>query len=172
MDLITAIHEAGHTVAHRRFFPNWYLFGVACVLVEEQEEEGAAGWSANEQLSGNEDAQTMADFDTYLCAGYGAVLAARYSEDEAAAGCENDFSKVQGARAAAKAMALDLMRQPENVKAVKRIADELMLRRRLHSDHVTMLIDLSDGEITESEYQEALSFRGWNNNEPTLEPDA
>ena len=29
---------------------------------------------ANEQLSGDEDEQTRADFDTMLCAGYGAVM--------------------------------------------------------------------------------------------------
>lgn len=50
------------------------------------------------------------------------------------------------------------MQQPENVKAVKRIAEELMLRRQLHPDHVMRLLELSDGELTESEYQQLVSL--------------
>jgi hypothetical protein len=171
MDSIIAVHEAGHTVAFRRLFPNRYAFGVAIVPDDEQEEQEAAGWSANEQLHGHEDDRTTADFGAYLCAGYAAVLVAGYSEDEAAAGCGSDFSKVHGDLAAAKVKAIDLMRQPENVKAVNRLADELTRRRRIHPDHIGVLIDLSDGEVTESEYQEMLSFRGWCGDDPTLEPD-
>ena len=170
MASITAVHEAGHTVAYSRLFPDSLGFGVAIGSDEEQEEQGLAGWS----LNGYEDdhATAESEFAAYLCAGYAAVLIAGYSEDEAAAGCGNDFSRVHGDLAVAKVKAIDLMRRPENVKAVNRIADELMRRQRLHPDHVEQLINLSDGEVTESEYQEMLSFRGWCGDDPTLEPDA
>jgi hypothetical protein len=125
---------------------------------------------------GNDDDQSTADNDVYQSAGYAAVIAAGFSEAEAAAGCDEtdecDFRKVQGDLETAKAKAVDLMRELENMKAVKRIADELLLRRRLHGDHVGLLIDLEFGEISEQEYLQLLSLRGWNNNGPTLEPEA
>lgn len=176
MDFITAIHEAGHAVAHRRLFGDRHLsWGMALVHDQEQEEQGAAGWNTSDYL-GNEDDQSTADLDVCLCAGYAAVVAAGFTEAEAATGCDEtdecDFRKVHGDLEAAKAKAIDLMREPEHVKAVKRIADELLLRRRLHGDHVGLLLDLAFGEITEQEYLQLLSFRGWNNNDPTLEPEA
>jgi hypothetical protein len=163
----TAVHGAGHTVAYRRLFPEKLMYGVAIVFDDEQ---GWVGWSSNGYEYDHATAE--AEFDAYGCAGYAAVLIAGYSEDEAAAGCGNDFSRVHGDLAVAKVKAIDLMRRPENVKAVNRIADELMRRQRLHPDHVEQLINLSDGEVTESEYQEMLSFRGWCGDDPTLEPDA
>lgn len=173
MDLIIAIHEAGHAVAHRRLFPDtWFAWGLAIVPEDEQDERDAVGWSATEHL-GNEDDLSPTDLDTCVCAGYGAVIAAGYNEDQATAGCDEesdecDFRRVRGDLAAARVRAIELMRQPENVKAVKRLADELMLRRQLHGDHVGLLIDVADGEITESEYQQHLGWRGWNHNGPTL----
>ncbi len=58
------------------------------------------------------------------------------------------------------------------MKAVKRIADELLLRCRLHGDHVGLLLDVVFGEITEQFYLQPLSVRGWKNNDQTLEPEA
>jgi hypothetical protein len=176
MNLITAIHEAGHAVAHRRLFGDRHFsWGIALVDNQDQEEQGAAGWNMSDYL-GHEDEQTTADLDVCLCAGYAAVVAAGFSEAEAAAGCDEedngDFRMVHGDLETAKAKALDLMREPENVKAVKRIADELLLRRRLHGDHVGLLLDLAFGEITEQFYLQLLSARGWNDNDPTLEPEA
>jgi hypothetical protein len=71
---------------------------------------------------------------------------------------------VHGDLETAKAKAIDLMREPENVRAVKRIADEHLLRRRLHGDHVGLLLDLAFGEITEQEYLQLLSFVAVRNN--------
>lgn len=173
MALITAIHEAGHSVAHRRLFPEaFFSWGIAIVPEDAQDEEDAAGWSITDHLGSDEDL-SPADLDTCLCAGYAAVIAAGYSEQEAAFGCDEeaddcDFRRVQGDLAAAKAKAVELMRQPENVRAVKRLAEELLLRRQLHGDHVGLLIDLADGEITEREYLQHLVARGWNHDGPTL----
>lgn len=148
---------------------------MALVRDQEQEEQGAAGLNTSDYL-GNEDDQSTADLDICLCAGYAAVVVAGFSEAEAAAGCDEtdecDFRKVYGDLEAAKAKAIDLMREPENVKAVKRIADELLLRHRLHGDHIGLLLDLPYWEITEQEYLQLTSFCGWNNNDPTLEPEA
>lgn len=176
MNLITAIHEAGHAVAHRCLFVDRsFPWGMALVPEQDQEEQGMDGWNMIDRL-GNDDDQSTADDDVVRCAGYAAAVAAGFSEAEAEVGCyeedEFDFQQVRGDLETAKAKAIDLMREPENVKAVKRIADELLLRRRLHGDHVGLLLDLAFGEITEQEYLQLLSFHGWNNNDPTLEPEA
>ncbi len=176
MDLITAIHEAGHAVAHRRLFGDRdFSWGMALVPDEEQEEQGMDGWNMLDRL-GNDDEQSTANYDVVLCAGYAAIVAAGFSEVEAAVGCDEtdycDFRMVHGDLETAKAKAIDLMREPENVRAVKRIADELLLRRRLHGDHVGLLLDLAFGEITEQFYLQLLAAHGWDNNDPTLEPEA
>ena len=148
---------------------------MALVPDQNQEEQGAAGWNMSDYL-GNEDDQSTVDMDVCLCAGYAAVIAAGFGEAEAAAGCYetdySDFRKVHGDLDTAKAKAIDLMRKPENVKAVKRIADELLSRRRLHGDHIELLLQLEYVEITEQKYLQLLYSRGWNNNGPTLEPEA
>jgi hypothetical protein len=162
----TAIHEAGHAVAWARLFPTRYVMGVSIV---PDYEDGSAGSFEGEHLSGDEGDEHLAHRDAWLCAGYAAVLTAGYSEDEAAAGCDSDFDDVHDDLATAKSKALELMNQTENVAAVKCIAEELMQRRALHPDHVTLLLDLSDGEVTESEYQQLLFVRGWSNSDPTLD---
>ena len=164
MELITAIHEAGHAVAFSRLFPTRDLGKVSII---PDHDEGFAGACSSEGLWGAEDEEHLANHDTYGCAGYAAVLVAGYSEEEAAAGCESDFEEVFGDLDAAKARAIDLMRQPSNLKAVKRLADELVLRKELHPDHVDYLIGLADGELPENEYLQLLGYRGWNNCDPT-----
>lgn len=163
----TAIHEAGHAVAWSPLFPTRYMMDVSII---SDYEDGSAGSFEGQGLWGDEDDEHLADHDAWFCAGYAAVIAAGYSEDVAAAGCDSDFDGVHGDLATAKTKALDLMQQPENVTAVTRIAEELMRRRRLHPDHVTLLLELSDGELPESEYLQLLSFRGWSNSNPTSDP--
>jgi hypothetical protein len=175
-DLIIAIHEAGHAVARRRLFGAWDSeWGLAIVPDEDQEKQGAAGWHAPMNPYEDDDC-SPADLDVCRCARYAAVIAAGFSEADAAEGCdgppETDFRKVTGELESAKTKAIDLMRQAENVKAVKRIADELLLRRRLRGDHVQLLLDLIDGEIAEQECLQHLSLRGWHGGNPTLEDGA
>lgn len=163
----TAIHEAGHAVAWSRLFPGRFMGGVSIV---SNDEDGTAGKIEAEGFSGDEDDEQLADHDAWSCAGYAAVLVAGYSEDEAAAGCDSDFEEVHGDLSTAKTKALNLMQRPENSTAVKRIAQELMQRWQLHPDHVMLLLDLSDGNLTESEYLQFLVLRGWDNNSPTWDP--
>jgi ATP-dependent Zn protease len=91
VEMITAIHEAGHAVAFSRLFPARNLGNVSII---PDHDEGFAGACSSEGLWGDEDEEHLADHDTYVCAGYAAVLTAGYSEEEAAAGCENDFEEV------------------------------------------------------------------------------
>lgn len=164
MELITAIHEAGHAVAFSRLFPG-RLMGEVSIIPNH--DEGFAGACSTEGLWGNEDQEHLANHEVFICSGYAAVLAAGYGEEEAAAGCENDFEQVFGDLDAAKARAIDLITQASNLKAVKRVADELVLRKALHPDHVDLLMGVTDGELSEYEYQQLLVFRGWNNADAT-----
>lgn len=56
--------------------------------------------------------------------------------------------------------ATDLLSTPENRRAVERIANELIARRTFQYGDVDLLIDLSDGEISEAEYETYRRFRG------------
>ena len=50
------------------------------------------------------------------------------------------------------------MSRPENVKAVRRIADELLVQKTLEPDVVDVLVDVADGKTTEEEYQRFLAL--------------
>ena len=51
------------------------------------------------------------------------------------------------------------MRREENIRAVDRIADELMRRRSLDGDHAEILIDLANGGMSEEDYRQYLCLR-------------
>ena len=55
-----------------------------------------------------------------------------------------------------KAAAVDLMREPANIRAVNLVATGLMKRGSIRADHLWVLIDLADGKCTEEEFQEYL----------------
>ncbi len=93
--------------------------------------------------------------------GYAALLAAGYSREVALFGAEDDFEWASqlidtwqiGSEPQLKEMAEAMMLQPENIAAVARIAEELMLERRLEYDHIEVLVDVADGQTTEEQYQ-------------------
>jgi len=154
-----AIHEAGHAVAHMRLFPVGRYLGVASIVPGE----GYSGRFASEPLEFPLDVdedileQAVHKEAVCFCAGYAALIAAGYDEDTAAAGCGDDFSKAEECfrqdLRAVKTEAVKLMARPENVKAVRLIADELLKRKRIFGDLLYALLDLSDGESTEVEFK-------------------
>jgi hypothetical protein len=107
----------------------------------------------------------------YDCAGYAALIVAGYSEAEAKRGCASDFDAA-GRNAyttldAAKQQAVALMRQPKNVAAVRRVADELLLRNMLDPWDVGFLIEIADGKCTEADYQRFVLLRDASQREPS-----
>ena len=160
----TAIHEAGHVIAFYRLFGDVRYGGRVTIKPTED----AAGSHKAEYLwfpaDNEETPEERAAFDNeavYACAGYAAVLAAGYSEGEASAGCESDFDeakKVTKPLATIKQEAVALMSRPENVNAVRRIADELLMRTTLDPEVVDVLVDVADGKTTEEEYQRFLAL--------------
>jgi hypothetical protein len=113
-------------------------------------------------------ANQNAEFDreaVYCCGGYAALLAAGYSDEDARIGCWNDFDKAEALTriplATIQRQAVALMRQPENIAAVTRIADELMRRKTISGEHVETLIELSDGTISDDDYQAISRMQRW-----------
>lgn len=159
----TAIHEAGHAVAFVRLFP-----ARVCGDVSIEPEEGRLGGHIGEELTvclNTADEQAEAQFEAeavYCCAGYAAMLAAGYPEEQAIELCESDFVEAGHRLEVGKRKAVELMRRPENRLAVERVAEELLHRKRLDGDHILVLIDVADGETTVEEYHAYLSLR----NEP------
>ncbi len=160
---ITAIHEAGHAVASVRLFPDKLVLGVS---IEPEPDKGRLGTHAAEELTvlcSTPDEQAAASFEaeaTYSCAGYAAVLAAGYPEAEAIAGCESDFAEAGDLLDIGKSKGVEQMQRPKNLRAVKHVAEELSRLRYLDGEHVEVLIDLADGEMTEEEYQTYLKVSG------------
>jgi hypothetical protein len=152
----TAIHEAGHAVAFYRLFENfrmsWY------VTIVPDPDDDTLGHHAFEGDFSNPDRDS--DHETCSCAGYGAVRASGQEESEATWGCGFDFENVRSDLEAAKARALDLMTRPENVRAVQRLADELLSRETIPGDEIEVLIDVADGELSEEDFQRFLLLKG------------
>ncbi len=101
----------------------------------------------------------------YACAGYAAVLAAGYTESEAEEGCGSDFETAEKVSSQPlefiKQEAAAMMRQPENVRAVVRVAEELLKRKTISDpDEVEIMIEIADGGATEDDYLVYLALKG------------
>lgn len=150
----TAIHEAGHVVAHVRLD----LGHDGGHIVPEENILGAALGEGFEHVWDKSGAEPVV---LAFCAGYAAMIAAGYGEDRARAGTGSDFDGVQklidfwelpGTLEDWLAKSVALMRRPENVKAVALVAEHLMRHKRLTGDYCNVLVELADGEATEAEF--------------------
>jgi hypothetical protein len=163
---LTALHEAGHAVAYVRLFPGNYNFSITVAPNLEQGSAGSHHAEAVEfEWTDDPDAHAKQNDDfrkkaVQCCAGYAAVRVAGYSEAEAVAGCRSVFEQAEWCGLEeTKQRALELMSRPENVAAVKRIAEELLRRKTLTGDEYDILIDVADGVTTEADYQQFLLMK-------------
>lgn len=151
----TAIHEAGHAVACCRFMPSRY---VNMVTIIPDHEEGYEGAHAPAE-SWDFDANAALNDVLYICSGYAACVAAGIESTLAAEGCDSDFDYakqiIENWRLAPLeehlSKAISLMQQPENLRAVRLIATELMEYRLLFSDEIEALIEVADANATEED---------------------
>jgi hypothetical protein len=160
----TAIHEAGHAVALARFDREQ-----GDVSIQPDHERGSLGHAAGEGLNhiwNEEDARQIIVVDA---AGYAALIAHGMDEYTAMLGAGDDFENVEtivrdwlpGTTVEEwKAAAVDLMREPANIRAVNLVAAELMSRGTIRADDLWVAIDFADGKCTEEEYRDYLRFRG------------
>ncbi len=159
----TAIHEAGHAVAHCRL--SIEHDGAHIVPDDEAGLLGAAIGAGIRHVWSEPEAQSMV---IAFCAGYGALIAAGYPDDVAIAGTDDDFGQAQqllsfwslsGHLDDWKARAVQLMRKPENVAAVALVARHLLDRERLDGEFVDVLVEVADGESTEADLHRYLMMR-------------
>ena len=160
----TAIHEAGHAVAHCRL--NIQQAYVSIDPEESYDDEGnllaaTPGRVIAEGVEHVYDQVQAGDQVLAYYAGYAALSAAGYSEEEALLGADDDFALAEylidlwqiGKDSEWKHKAEGLMRDEANVAAVARVYEELLLERRLTMDQVEVLIEVADGETLEEEYR-------------------
>lgn len=160
-DRHTAIHEAGHTVAHIRL--GMEHDGADIIRVDGR--LGAAKGEGKKHVWDENGAESVV---LACCAGYAAMIAAGHTEDEALSGVYKDFEEagevitawaLPGSIEDWQARAVDLMRRPENVAAVALIAEHLLQRKCLDGDYCDVLVELADGETNEAEFARYLAFR-------------
>lgn len=159
----TALHEAGHCVAFIRLLPD--RVG-SIVTIEPDKDEGTLGHHAAEDFSSPpakskeelavQNAETELDAVCY-CAGFAAVRVAGFNRKEAEYGCGGDFECAESFSRqpleALKEKAIELMQRVENIRAVRRLTDELLIQKTIGPDMIEDLVALADGEITEEEYR-------------------
>ena len=153
--LKTAAHrEAGHAVAHNRLRgPRRYVdvLSIISYAYSSGSAMRAEEWSA--------DAEYMQEKVLILCAGYAACMAAGIEDAMARQGCHSDIAEAKEIVAGWHLApfeeqlddAVDLMWQPENRRAVARLADELTRHLLLLPQEIDVLIDVANGAISEAE---------------------
>jgi hypothetical protein len=158
--LETAIHEAGHTVAHCRLSLD---FGFTTI----KPTEGKFGSLSGEGTDHVWDAKRAQDMVLAYCAGYAAVIAAGRPVEKARAGCDDDFEhaselitfwKLPGDLDDWKKSAVELMSKPENVRAVEFVTKKLLVLETIAADHLMVLVEVADGASTEEDYERYLAF--------------
>lgn len=159
----TAIHEAGHAVAHVRLRLD---HDGAHIIPDGESLLGAAAGEGQRHVWDKDQAGPVV---LACCAGYAACLAAGYADDKARAGTEADFVEageviehwgLDGGIEAWQSESAELMSRPENRAAVALVAEHLLQRKRLDGDYVEVLIGMADGITTEAEFAQYLQLRG------------
>ncbi|HYA37078.1 MAG TPA: hypothetical protein VEI74_02225 [Candidatus Methylomirabilis sp.] len=150
----TAYREAGHAVAHRRLRGPRRNVEILSIISYAN---GAGSAMPPEEWS--PETENMQDNVVILCAGYAACGAAGIGDSMARQCCASDFAKAHEIIARWHLAsfeehldeAIDLMWQPENQRAVARLADELTRHLLLLPQEIDVLIDVTDGAISEAE---------------------
>ncbi len=169
----TAIHEAGHAVACVRLWETGRV--VERVTIDRTGSQLGSHLAEEITFPADEPetAEQRREFENeaiYSCAGYAALIAAGYDEATAVLGCDPDFDiadyVTEEPLAEIKQEAVALMQRPKNIKAVSRVAEELLQRTTLDPLDVEVLIEIADGDATEDDYQTYLILKAKSETEP------
>jgi len=150
----TACHEAGHAVACRRLFRD---VGGEVTIVPDPI-KGTVGLHKTVELP-DDNIDSMEKQVLYTCAGYAACAAAGMPDKTARLGCGQDFERAEAIIAKWGLAPLhehlektvNFMRRPENLRAVRRLANELLIRETMDGDYVDLLIRVVDQGTCEAE---------------------
>ena len=156
----TAIHEAGHAVAHVRID-----------VLKDQKTidpgEGILGSSIAEGKNHVWNAKDAAKQVYCYCAGCAALMAIGYSAEVACLGAGDDFENASdllemwdlpGTLDEWLNRSAEFMSEPENIRAVEFVANALMEYKTLDGDYIEMLVEWADGNMTDEEWHQFVSF--------------
>jgi len=160
----TALHEAGHAVAHMRL-------GIRqdAVSIQPNDEKKTLGYCSAEGLEHVWDREGAEPQALALYAGYAALLAAGYPQEVAEHGAWGDFEQAEqlieywgiGTPEEWRAKSVEFMARPENVAAVRRLADGLMQYKTIDGQLIDLFIAVADGEITEYDLSRVIVSVPW-----------
>lgn len=154
----TALHEAGHALVFVRLFPEQHGFEVTIRPDIEARSQGHCSTLDVSTVSiatpVNEAERAFRDYAIFCCAGYAALIAQGYGQQDAELGCESDFEEAGRYLDHGKREAVKLLSQPENIEAAKLLAQELLENEMLRWDEVEVIVSVADGETTQAEYEE------------------
>lgn len=157
----TAIHEAGHAVAHVRLN---ILQGRVTIVPND----GRLGSSTAEGSDSVTSATEAADQVLAYCAGYAACIAAGFDRDTAALGCWDDFEQAQelvdfwsldGNLDEWRDQAVAMMSSTENIAAVALVAKWLLQDGTVDEQLLDVLVERADGNIDDEELKRFLAIR-------------
>jgi hypothetical protein len=146
----TAIHEAGHAVAHVRLD---IMQGAVSVLAQNGS-LGRVSAEGVDHVEGRKEAENQA---IAYCAGYAALVAAGIDEAIALRGTDDDLENVAvlirqwlvgTSLDQWKSAAIEMMRMPRNIAAVNLLALELERRNHIDGDEIDVMVGFSDGDIS------------------------
>lgn len=148
----TAIHEAGHALAHIRLG----ILQDKITIVPNGETLGSV--SAEDQACNKEQAS---DQIIALCAGYGALRVMGHDDEISRLGAGDDFEKADyligfwelGNLEEWLQRSVDFLAESKNREAIEMIATELQEHQTLGAGYTDVLVDYSDGEISDAEWE-------------------
>ena len=157
----TAIYEAGHAVAN--------------VRIDDLKDqitidpgEGLLGGLIAEGKNHVRNAKDAAKQVYSYCAGYAALMALGYSAEVPCLGAGDDFENASdllemwdlpGTLDEWLNRSAEFMSEPKNIRAVEFVANALMEYKTLDGDYVEMLVEWADGNMTDEEWRQFVSFQ-------------
>lgn len=148
----TAIHEAGHALAHIRL---GICQGSATIVASGVQ----LGLVSAEDSNWNKEA--AAEQVIALCAGYGALRVCGHDDQAARLGADCDFDKAKhliefwglGDLEEWLQKTVEFLGTTENLKALEALSSALLEHQTLGASYMSLLVDYSDGEISEAEWR-------------------
>lgn len=163
-----AIHEAGHAVAAVRLEID---YGRATIVPDEDAgylgqvscDESCFNLEHDDGIGcvGVENSELVENQIILSLAGYAALIAAGFTEEESMNGTAKDISDAEALLEKMpslplehwKAKAVSLMSHTENINAVQRVANQLLKDHYLARDMIDVLVEVADGISTEEDYE-------------------
>ena len=157
----TAIHEAGHAVAHLR-----RNIDLGYATIKPDEESRGRISAESQEVFFLLTPEEASDHVIVACAGCAALVAAGVSDAEVLAGADQDMAEAHDligywalpeSLEQSKQQSVEFMRRPENVRAVSFVAKALEEHEALPGDVIEQVVDFADDGCTKDELDRFLN---------------